>query len=129
VYVLGRDPPHVRGIRSCGDRVRVRVGQIVDENIMITDATRLIAGDPIHDTCNTGQAYLNSALLYHLPPRCRRGGLTETSGKAPLAQGGRASALHEQDSPLVQDNRADTDARIRGVFAGHATPVSQTSVV
>src|SRR5262245_34418706 len=94
---------------------------------MIADATRVIFHDAIEHAAHVDDANLDPALFHDLArDRLARGlaELDEAAGEAPLSEGRRLAASNQQDSVVMKDDGADTDARIVRVLAAHGRPAS-----
>src|SRR5437867_3053933 len=98
---------------------------------MVANATGVVLHDAIENAGHVDDPDLDPALLEDLACDGLAGGLTEldeAAGQAPLPEGRRLAAAHEQHPVLVEDDRADADPRVVRVLAAHAGPVSQASV-
>lgn len=119
--VAGR-PARIGGVCRAGQPTTDDATEIVNQYVMVLDATVGIARDAIEDLDDDNRIDDESGLFEHLATNPFFEGFAEfecASRQGPFAFERRLSALDEQDAVLVEDHGSDANDRPLRIFAGH----------
>lgn len=124
VQIIESGPAEIDGVAGARGGASGDAAEVIDENVVVLDATLFVAGDTVDDF-DDGDGldeeagfFLNfaaNALLQSLAE------LERPSGQRPLALERRVAALDEENAVLMEDDGSDADdGTVRILAGGHS---------